>query len=217
MSSTFITSPGGTKTPTTGKGTGVLTGAAQGAAAGTMVMPGIGTAVGAAVGAVVGFIGGAQSDKAQAYKKLAYKWDTMGKERQAAISRRDYLRQFRASRATAMTMIGGEEGGTRSSAPQGSVSALGSQFAFGEAFMEGQVMIGRTSAKFMRKAGKSQAASNATFATLEAGASLASTYGASAMNAWQTRSPKGGWGLGSFGNEPYDAIPKPTYGPGWNP
>ncbi len=171
-----------------GMGSGAVGGAAQGAAAGAMVGGPVGAVVGGVIGAIGGALGGGAMDKAEYYKKLAAKYDTMGRERQQAIAIRDQLRQFRMKRAMAMTAIGSEEGGTRSSSPQGAVDSLGAQYGFDYAYTEGQIYLQRQSAKFMRKAGRKMAQANTTFAYMDAASSFAQV-GASAWGAWQANRP----------------------------
>lgn len=183
-SRTRIGNPSPTGIGHSGRSTGAASGVAQGAAAGAMVGGPVGAAVGAVVGGIVGAIGGGQSDQAERYRKIAYKYQTMGKERQQAIAIRDQLREFRMKRAIAMASIGMEEGGTRSSAPQGATDSLNSQYAFNYAYTEGQIYLERQYAKFMRKAGRKQSQSNSTFAYLDAASSLANTYGK-----WQAGKP----------------------------
>lgn len=187
--------------PITGTTSGGISGAAQGAAAGAVVgsvVPVVGTAVGAVVGAIVGgvsgLMGGAEADKSAYYKKVAYKWAKMGQERQAALERNNYIREFRARRA--MTMMGyGEDGASRSSAVQGAADSLGAQFAFGQAYSEGQHFIQRQYSKNMNKAGKAAQAAQTIFATQGAVLQAASTFGSlysGPATAAPTGAPAGG-------------------------
>lgn len=164
-----------------GVGSGAATGASAGATVGSAILPGVGTAVGAVIGGVVGgivgFAAGAFQDQGARYRKIARKWEKQGKERAAAINVRDQLRSFRIQRAMAMSGIAAESGGTLSSAPQGSVSSMGSQFAFNRAYNEGQTYIQGEYARMMRKAQAASSKGNLTMGLLSAGASLASTFG----------------------------------------
>ena len=165
--STMIQSPTA-RTPQGGKRAGTITGAAQGAAAGTAVMPGIGTAVGAVVGAIGGFLGGSGVDRAKKHQALASKWAIIAKEREAAIARRNIIRDFRAKRAQAILMGGYEEGGLKSSTPRGGISSLGSQFAVGANFFDAQVYAQRQYQKHINKAGRNAARAGDVFATMGA-------------------------------------------------
>lgn len=169
-------------TPTSGRGSGAISGAAQGAAAGTMVMPGIGTVVGAVIGAAAGYLGGAEQDKSAKHASLAYKYAKLRQERGAAVARRDIIRQFRISRAQAMMGIGAEQGGTRSSAPQGAIASMGSQYAFNSSYFDADFWLNSMYMKHAKKAGKHAAAANTINATAGAVASAVSSWGQSSGN-----------------------------------
>ena len=165
--STMIKDPKAS-TPTSGRGSGTLSGAAQGAAAGTAVMPGVGTVVGAVVGGVAGWLGGSEQDKAAKHATLAFKYAQLVKKREAAVVRRDMLRQFRAARAMSMVGVTSEEGGKRSSAPQGGISSLGSQFAFNQNYFDANAYLQEQLQKHSNKAGKHAQAANTIMATTTA-------------------------------------------------
>ncbi len=177
--------------PTSGRGSSTISGAAQGAAAGTAVMPGVGTAVGAVIGAAVGFLGGSEQDKSAKHATLASKYARLRQERQAAVVRRDIVRQFRMARATAMTMIGNESGGTRSSAPQGAVGSLGAQFGFNTAFFDADIYLQRQFQKHSTKAGKHAASANMINATLATTAQAVGSMG-NPFSPKPTSTPTGG-------------------------
>lgn len=163
--------------PVSGRGSSTTTGAAAGAVAGTAVMPGVGTVVGAVIGAAWGFLGGSEQDKSAKHATLASKYARLRQERQAAVARRDIVRQFRMARASAMTIVGNESGGTRSSAPQGAVSSLGTQFGFNTAFFDADVYLQQQFQKHSTKAGKHAAAANMINSSLMATASAVGAMG----------------------------------------
>ena len=83
------------------------------------------------------------------------------------------------ARATAMTMIGNESGGTRSSAPQGAVGSLGAQFGFNTAFFDADIYLQRQFQKHSTKAGKHAASANMINSSLSSVASAVGTAGSS--------------------------------------
>lgn len=192
---------------------GAVAGAAQGAAAGAAVgsiVPGIGNAIGAVVGGVVGgvvgavagWFGGGAMDKATKHKKKAARWIEAGKDREAALARANMLRQYRAARASALVSIASEEGGTLGSAT-GAVSAMGSQYAFGDAFFGGQVHIQKSAAKHLSKAAKATNKANTIQGYMDAAASIASTFANYGMNFGSTPTAvgtSGSAGLSSTGS-----------------
>jgi len=209
MSSTVIDKPTA-NTPTSGRGSGAVSGAASGAAAGTMVMPGIGTVVGAVIGAAAGYLGGAEADKSQKHASLAYKYAKLRGERQAAIARRNVVAQFRMARASAMTMIGNEEGGRRSSAPQGAIASTGAQFGVNLNYFDADVYLQSMYQKHSNKAGKKAATANMINSTLTSVASSASSFGGSGFF-----SPQASSGPSTAGAAPAASSPR-TYSAGWS-
>lgn len=172
MSATMIKHPT-SSTPTSGRGSGTISGAAQGAAAGTAIMPGVGTVVGAVIGGIAGFLGGSQQDSAAKHANQAYQYAKMRQERAGAIQRRDILREFRAKRAIAMTSIGSEEGGRRSSAPQGAIASFGAQFGFNLGYFDADVYLQNKYQEHANKAGKKAANANMINSTISTVASAA--------------------------------------------
>jgi uncharacterized membrane protein len=146
-------------TPISGRGSGVIAGAAQGAAAGATFGP-VGAIVGGIIGAASGFISGSEQDQSAKHATMAYKYAQLRQERQAAIVRRDKLREFRMARAMAMTMIGNEAGGTKSSAPAGAIWGLQAQYALNQNYFDADVYLNRQYQKHSNKAGKHAAAAN---------------------------------------------------------
>jgi gas vesicle protein len=108
---------------------GALSGAGTGATVGTAILPGVGTAVGAVVGGIAGAIGGMFQDKASGYMKKANKLMYQQKVKQAAIQRRDILRDFRMQRAMQIAGAMAETGNTASSTVQSAMGSFQSQFA----------------------------------------------------------------------------------------
>jgi phage tail tape-measure protein len=209
--------------PISGTASGVIGGGAGGAAAGALAGAAIGAAggpigvvggaiIGAAYGVVSGALGGAEADKSAYYKKVASKWAKMGQERQAALERNNYIREFRARRA--MTMMGyGEEGANRSSAPQGAADSLKAQFAFGQAYSEGQHFIQRQYSKNMNKAGKAAQAAQTIFSTQAAVFQAAQTIG----SLYPGPSAAGSAGTPGVGTtSPSSGGLSNPYSPGWS-
>lgn len=192
MSGTMINDPKANM-PTSGRGSGVVSGAAQGAAAGAAIAGPYGAVIGAVVGGISGFIGGSEADKSAKHATMAYKYAQLRQERQAAVARRDIVRQFRMARAIAMTMIGNESGGTRSSAPQGAVGSLGAQFGFNTAFFDADVYLQRQFQKHSTKAGKHAASANMINSSLGAVTSAVGSSGFSFSSAQR--------GYSGLGNE----------------
>lgn len=205
-------------TPVSGRSTGTLSGAAQGAAAGTAVMPGVGTVVGAVVGGIAGFLGGSAQDKAARQATLAYKYAKIRQERQAAVARRDIIRQFRMQRASAMTMIGNEQGGTRSSAPQGAIASFGAQYGFNASFFDADAYLQSKYQTHANKAGKHAASANMINATLSSVASSVASMG-KAFNS--PSAPISGGTTVTSGPAPGGILTSPTstqstpYAPNW--
>jgi hypothetical protein len=192
MSSTMITNPTA-PSPTSGRGSGTVSGAAQGAAAGASFGP-VGIVAGAVIGGIAGFLGGAQQDASARHASLAYKYAHMQKLREAAIVRRDKLREFRMMRSQAMLGILGEEGGSRSSAPQGAVSSLQSQYGFNINYFDTSAYIQSQYQKHSNKAGKHAASANMIMATTSAVASSVSEIGKYKGSSWGSSgsAPSGG-------------------------
>ena len=155
---------------------GAATGAAAGVSAGMAFGP-VGAVVGGIIGGAAGLVSGIFGDKSRVHEKMARKWATMGKDREAAITIRDNLRAFRMSRASALAGISSEAGATQSSTPMGAINSLGSQFAFGQAFTEGQIYIQRKYAKQMQKANDDKASQSMVMGLLSAGTSIAGAFG----------------------------------------
>ena len=199
------------RTPTSGRGSGIVSGAAQGAAAGAQTGNVYGIIAGAVIGGFAGWLGGSKQDKSARYASLAYKYAKLRMERQAAITRRNIINEFRMARAKSMTMIGNEEGGTRSSSPQGSIFSLGAQFGFNISYFDADVYLQEQYQKFANKAKKQAVAANNINATLTSvakafgpmagGFSTSSAPSSSSTGSTGTSSGSGGftWGQGPSG------------------
>jgi hypothetical protein len=160
-----------------GRGSGTITGAAQGAAAGAAVGGPVGAVVGGVIGGIAGWLGGSEQDKSQKHANLAFQYAKMQKLREAAIARRDKVREFRMMRSAAMMGITQEEGGTRSSSPQGSVSGLQAQYGFNINYFDTSAYIQSQYQKHTNKAGKHAAAANMIMSTTGAVASAVGSMG----------------------------------------
>lgn len=180
MSSTMITNPTAGH-PTSGRGAGTISGAAQGAAAGTAIMPGVGTVVGAVVGGIAGFLGGSEADSGARHAALAYKYARLAKSREAALARNRLLNDFRQRRAAMMLGIASEEGGTRSSAPQGAVAGLKGQFGFNVNFFDAGIYLQEQYQKHANKAGKKAANANMIMSTANSVFSAAGSMAGSGL------------------------------------
>ena len=107
---------------------GALSGAAQGAAAGAAVGGPIGAVIGGVVGAIGGALGGGAAKRARIYANRASKTRRTLDLMEAAVQRRDLVRQARMARAESLAAItAGGEGGLMSSAPMGALSSISSQ------------------------------------------------------------------------------------------
>jgi hypothetical protein len=167
MSSTMIKNPTRNQDDW-GKGTGAIKGAAMGAA--------VGGPIGAVIGGTLGFIAGGFGDSSQRHKELAAQWAKMGKVREAAIARRNVIREFRMRRAITTMQMGAEEGGMRSSAPQASQNSLEAQFGFGLNYFDTQAYIQKKVQTQLNKAGKAASKGDGLFGLMEAGADLYGSY-----------------------------------------
>jgi hypothetical protein len=177
MSGTMIERPS-QGTGHVGAGVGAAQGAATGAAAGAVAGP-VGMVVGGVIGGIAGAIGGMFNDSSDRHRNLAYKWASMGKDRQAAVQRRDVVRKFRMQRAQQLVAGSAEEGSTRSSSMQGSTGALTGQFGFGINYFDTQALIAQKYAKQTNKAGKDAATAGNIFGMIDAAGSIfSSAYGA---------------------------------------
>lgn len=107
---------------------GALSGAAQGAVAGAVVGGPIGAVIGGVVGAIGGVLGGGAAKRARIYANRASKTRRTLDFMEAAVQRRDLVRQARMARAESLAAItAGGEGGLMSSAPMGALSSISSQ------------------------------------------------------------------------------------------
>ena len=134
-----------------------FSGAAQGAAAGFAA----GGPVGAVIGGIVGFVSGVFASKANKQKKKAKKEQIRAQEREAAIQRRDLIRNIRISRASAVAAAASESGGLQSSAPLGAVSSIESQGSAAISYFDTQVASGRAINAYLDKAAKYEGLSTA--------------------------------------------------------
>jgi hypothetical protein len=221
-----ITTPSGASSGHGGTQGGIVSGASQGAAAGAMIGGPVGAVIGGVIGGIAGGLAGKKADEAQRRLNQALAWQKLGKEREAAIARRDMVRQFRMQRAMSLIGISSEEGGTRSSAPRGAVAAIGSQYANAEAFMEGQIYIQRQYSRNMERAGKASSIAEQGFGMISAVTSLASTYGsmkgASSKGAYDYSAYRSGTYTPTSATEAYNpqftmgnySMPQPSFSGG---
>lgn len=162
---------------------GAISGAAQGAATGAAigsVVPVIGTAVGAVVGGVIGAIGGAFSDKSSRYARRADKMREEAALIQSFLDRRALIQQYQIARSS--TIAGGLAAGAglESSAIQGSTGSVQAQTQSVLGYNAAQIAHERKAANWYRKAGKADANANMTQGLLQAGASIAGSFGGGA-------------------------------------
>lgn len=146
----------------------VVSGAAQGAAIGAAAGP-----VGAVVGGIVGAIGGLFASKANKNKRKATKEQRAMVEREAAVQRRDIVRQIRITQAQAIAASASESGGLESSAPQGAIGSIQSQGLFNLGFFGVQATSQTKINSYLNKAEKYAGYASLTGSLLKAGSSLA--------------------------------------------
>jgi hypothetical protein len=163
-----------------GGASGAASGAARGAAVGSVAGP-VGMAVGAVIGAAAGWISGSGNDKADYHRKMADLYRRKGLDLQAAAARRDMIRKFRMQRAMGLIGATMEEGGSRSSAPQGGLASLNAQFAGADSYMEAGIYLGRQADKHTRKGAKAAANASQNQAIMDSAMQAASSFGSSGM------------------------------------
>ena len=166
----------------------VASGAAQGAAAGASV----GGPVGAVVGGILGAIGGIFGNKAKKAKRKAAKEQQRAAMREAAVQRRDIIRQYRAARAQSVAAAAAEAGGLQSSAAQGAIASTDSQAAFGLRFFDTQVASNQKVNKLLGKAEKYAGYASGIGSIITAGAQLYQGFGGRPMNFRDFRTPSSG-------------------------
>jgi len=129
---------------------GAVKGAAQGAAVGSVV-PVVGTVIGAVVGGVIGLVSGMFSSKAKGKKKKANEIRAKMAERDAAIQRRDLVRNIRIQRAQSVS-AGTGDGEVISSAVAGATGSIGAQGSTSLDFFDTQYFQNTTANKYNAKA-----------------------------------------------------------------
>lgn len=136
--------------------TGAIGGIASGAAAGASFGP-VGAVVGGIIGGIGGLMGGNAAKKARKYQNIAAAFEAKSKIQQAALARRDMIRQARVAQANAIAFAASEEGGLQSSASQGALASSESQLGFGLNYLKTQFELQRGVTTNLQKAGKYQA------------------------------------------------------------
>lgn len=170
--------------------------AAQGAMAGFQVGGPWGAVVGGVLGAIGGVIGGGQAAKAQRMAKRAAKIERKQSYLDAAVARRDLIRQGREARAMSLAMITAEgEGGANSSAPLGALSSAGAQLNFNLGFFDSRIGHMLQMQRFQDRAAKYGARAQGTFGMLDTAISIANFAG----SAKATGSQMGSGGAASDG------------------
>lgn len=153
-------------------GQGAVTGAAQGAAVGSVAGP-VGTVVGAIVGGVIGAIGGIFSSQSKRYQKKADQQAQEMQDREAALQRRNIVRDQYVARAQAIAASAAEDGALMSSAPLGAISSIASQGAFNTDYFDSQVINQKQRNYWLKKAHKKQQDAGTAFQVLDTASSLA--------------------------------------------
>lgn len=129
-------------------------GAAEGAKAGYGVGSVWGAVAGGIIGGVAGYIGGNQAARARKMYNRGMKMQRTLSLTQAAVARRDLIRQARIERASAVAASAAQEGGLQSSAPAGAISSYGSQFGFNLGYFDRTIQRYLMMQKYIDKAGK---------------------------------------------------------------
>lgn len=133
---------------------GALSGAAQGAQYGSVLGP-FGMVVGAVVGAAFGFASGSKKRAARLAANRAQKIGREVSYADAAVARRDLVRQGRIARAASVAAIAASgEGGLSSSAPRGALSSIGAQSTFNLGYFDWRIGKKQTQQMLIDKAGK---------------------------------------------------------------
>lgn len=157
-------------------GMGAAQGAMQGATAGAALGP-VGMIVGGVIGGLGGYLSGNAASQARKHMSKANKADYQIRVRQAAIQRRDLLRNFRAQRAMQIAASFTESGGTMSSTAQGAMGSLQSQYGGNLNMFDWSAGAQKYLGKHMMKAGKYENRSgliqSATNALLNVGSAYA--------------------------------------------
>lgn len=185
-------------------GIGAVKGAAQGFAAGGVP--------GAIVGAIGGFFSGQSAARARVYANRAAKTQKALGYMEAAIQRRDMIRQARASRAESLAAItAGGEGGMLSSAPMGALSSLTSQTGQNLRYFDARIRDFVQMQFWANKAAKKQAQAANIQGLTTALSSLGSLYKPPATPSQTTAVPSSipsGSGYPTVNNNPIGTSPE---------
>ena len=166
--------------------------AAQGAAAGAAFGP-WGAAIGGVLGLAGGILGGGQAARARQMANRARKIERGQSYLDAAVARRDLIRQGREARATSLAMVTAEgEGGMASSAPMGALQSVGSQLNFNLGYFDSRIAHMLRMQKFQDRAAKYGARAKGTFGIMDSAIQLA---GAASSFTSVTGSQLGGSGV----------------------
>lgn len=110
------------------------------------------------ISGAVSIIGGLFSfgarKKAKKYANRAAAVERQQAQLEAAVQRRDLVRQSRIARAQAVAASASESGGLQSSAPQGAIGSVGSQTISNLSYFDRQVGMGNEAQAYRQKAGK---------------------------------------------------------------
>ena len=157
--------------------TGAIGGAAQGAAAGYAIAGPYGAVVGGVLGGVMGLFGGGAARKARLFTNSAKKTERTLSYFEAAVQRRDMIRQARIGRAEALAAGTSQgTGGLESSGVQGALSSVSSQANFNIRYFDARIADYLKMQEWVDKAGKASTTAGTWNSFLQAGLSAASIY-----------------------------------------
>lgn len=192
-------------------GTGAVTGAAKGAAIGSVAGP-VGTIVGGIVGGVLGAISGIFSSQSKRYLRKAYAEEQAMQDRQAALQRRNLVRDMYVARAQSVAASAAEDGALMSSAPLGAIGSIVAQGNFNQDYFDSQVINQKQKNYWLKKAHKKTEGIATIGSIFDAASSLAdsgafSSFGSSpAPTAAKVEAPS------TFGTTPKGPGGVYTYG-----
>lgn len=113
-----------------------------------------GSVIGTAINVIGGIFSFGARKKAKKYANRAAAVERQQAQLEAAVQRRDLVRQSRIARAQAVAASASESGGLQSSAPQGAIGSVGSQTISNLSYFDRQVGMGNEAQAYRQKAGK---------------------------------------------------------------
>lgn len=171
--------------------TGSLGYGAQGAYLGYSAGGPWGAVVGGVLGGIGGAIGGHQEARARKMAKKAVRIQRQLSYMQAAVARRDLIRNARMERASSVAALAAQEGGLQSSPGAGAVSSYQSQFGFNLGYFDRRIQDYLAMQRFMDKSGKYARRAGDTYAIMDTIIAMGNSMG-SMSGSTSSQIPSGG-------------------------